>query len=121
MYAALLALFVIGVVYTGHHLNWFEAPAATREVVMFMFLAHVGLYVLINKLLGQRPEDFVKIYLGITVLRILFFGMFIFAVIFLNPAGAHSNVVVFLISYFLFTALEVTALFSKINGQKPGS
>lgn len=69
--------------------------------------------------MGQRPEDFVKIYLGITVLRILFFGLFILAIIFIDQPGAHGNVLLFLISYFLFTTLEVSALFLKISAQKP--
>lgn len=85
---------------------------------MFFFLAHVGLYSFVVRRLGERPENFVKIYLGVTILRILFFGLFIFAIIWIDSTGATRNAVVFLMSYFLFTVLEVVALLLRINSQK---
>lgn len=74
----------------------------------------------IARRLGVRPTDFVTIYLGTTVLRILLFGAFIFVVIRLDKAGAWRNATLFLVCYFLFTAVEVLTLFYQINSPKKG-
>ena len=117
--ATVMALLALGGVYGCNYLEWTHLPSATWEIVICMFIVHVGLYHFVTRQIERRPGDFVKIYLGITVLRILFFGAFIFAIILLDSSGAHENVVLFLVCYFLFTTLEVSALFSKINHEKP--
>jgi len=103
----------------GVSIGWFEHPTFTNEIIAMLAISHLGLYAIITRQLDGRPEDFVKIYLGSTVLRILFFGLFIFVVIWLDRTSASRNAVLFLISYFLFTCLEVVALYIAVNGQKP--
>jgi drug/metabolite transporter (DMT)-like permease len=98
---------------------WFDLPSFTNEIIALLAISHVGMYSIITRQLGQRPEDFVKIYLGSTVLRILFFGLFIFVIIRIDPVSASRNAVLFLITYFLFTGLEVVALYAAVNSQKP--
>ena len=66
----------------------------------------------------RQVDDFIKIYLGATVLRILFFGAFILLVILLDTSGADENALFFLACYLLFTALEVVVLFREINSGK---
>ncbi len=106
-------------VQTGVSNSWFGQPSFTNEIIALLAISHVGMYSIITRQLGQRPEDFVKIYLGSTVLRILFFGLFIFVIIRIDPVSASRNAVLFLITYFLFTGLEVAALYVAVNGQKP--
>lgn len=104
---------------TGVSSAWFMQPSFSNEIIGLLSVSHLGLYWIITRQLGQRPEDFVKIYLGSTVLRILFFGVFIFVLIRMDPVSASRNAVLFLVSYFLFTGLEVGALYVAVNGQKP--
>jgi len=115
----LLSAGIILALQTGVSHAWFAQPSFASEIVALLAISHAGLYAIITRQLGQRPEDFVKIYLGSTVLRILFFGLFIFVIIKIDPVSASRNAVLFLLTYFLFTALEVGALYVAVNGQKP--
>lgn len=113
--AALLYAGVEGAARQG----WFERPSYSDEIILFLGLAHLGLFLFVVRQLDNRPEDFVKIYLGSTVLRILFFGLFIFLVIRLDAAAGPSNALFFLVCYFLFTGLEVAALYPVVSDRKP--
>ncbi len=114
----LLALATFGSIETGVALEWFHRPSYEREILIFLTVAHLVLYSVISRQINQRPEAFVKVYLGTMVLRILFFGIFVFTIIRLDPEASRQNALFFLISYFLFTGLEVAALYININGQK---
>lgn len=121
--AVLLIAAMGGVLYggvvTGAAQGWFLLPSFTGEIITFLAVAHVGLYYFVDRQLSLRPEDFVKVYLGTTVLRILFFGLFIFLLLRLDHASATRNALMFLVSYFLFTALEVTLLYRLVHFRKP--
>ena len=114
-----LGLLLAGCVRAGPWLEWFTRPSFSNEIIIFLTLSTTGLYGFVTRQRGLHPADFVKIYLGATVLRILFFGGFIFALIRLDASGAWKNATLFLVSYFLFTTLEVLILFKQINSQKP--
>ncbi|MBL7852529.1 MAG: hypothetical protein JNN04_16610 [Cyclobacteriaceae bacterium] len=103
----------------GVRQGWFARPSYSDEIILFLGLAHLGLFGFILRRLDSGPEDFVKIYLGSTVLRILFFGLFIFLVIRLDPVSGPANALFFLLSYFLFTGLEVAALYPIVSNRKP--
>ena len=99
-------------------MDWFVPPTFSNPIIIFLTVSTVGLYGFISRQRTLRPQDFVKVYLGTTVLRILFFGTFIFLLIRMNPSGARANATLFLAGYFLFTALEVVVLFCEINSPK---
>ncbi len=115
----LLAVALFGLVEAGVARGWFLRPTFELEILIFLVSAHLVLYSVITRQLNQRPENFVKVYLGSTVLRILFFGIFVFAIIKLDPPSGTQNALLFLISYFLFTSLEVLALYVAVVSQKP--
>ena len=117
--AVLLGLTIFSFVTAGQGMGWFIRPSFSGTIIIFLALATILLYRFTIRKLGYRPEDFVKIYLGTTVLRILFFGGFIFTLIILHRPGARGNASLFLVSYFLFTALEVAILFRQVNSKKP--
>ena len=96
-------------------------PSFTLEIVTFLLLSTIVVYMVIVRRLSVRPTDFVIIYLGTTVMRILLFGAFIFFVIRFDKAGAWRNATLFLVCYFLFTAAEVLTLFFQINSLKKGN
>ncbi len=114
----LLSALITAIVLAGVNSGFFHRPSFFREVVVFLGASTIGLYWFTTHRMGTSGQDFIKIYLGATVLRILFFGGFIFAIIQLDPSGAIGNTVLFLLSYFLFTILEVIVLFLQINSQK---
>jgi len=116
--SGLAALLYAGLA-SGVAQGWFARPSYSDEIILFLGLAHLGLFVFVLRQLDNRPEDFVKIYLGSTVLRILFFGVFIFLVIRMDPVSGPSNALFFLLCYFLFTGLEVAALYPIVAKRKP--
>jgi hypothetical protein len=99
--------------------GWFPRPSYSDEIILFLALAHLGLFGFVLRQLDARPEDFVKIYLGSTVLRIFFFGLFIFLVLRMDTVSGPSNALFFLVCYFLFTGLEVAALYPVVSKRKP--
>lgn len=99
--------------------GWFPRPTYSDEIILFLALAHLGLFGFVLRQLDARPEDFVKIYLGSTVLRIFFFGLFIFLVLRMDPVSGPSNALFFLVCYFLFTGLEVGALYPVVSKRNP--
>jgi hypothetical protein len=96
----------------------FELPTYYQEIISFIALSTMALYWFTTRKMGMASSDFAKIYLGATVLRILFFGGFIFAIIQLDPSSARGNASLFLVCYFLFTILEVVVLFKELNSRK---
>ena len=117
--AAGLAALLLGAVYTGASQRWFTYPSFSKETIAFLCLSHIVLYVFLVRHLDQRPEDFVKLYLGSTVIRILFFGLFVFVIIRLDRNSGSGNALVFLLSYFLYTGLEVGMLYGAVKNRKP--
>jgi len=114
-----LSVLLVMLITAGAQQDWYNYPSYARTIVFFLAIAHIGLYRFIVQNLHQRPQDFVKIYLGTTVLRILFFGLFIFLILRMDPRSGTSNALTFLASYFLFTGLEVAMLYAAVRGQKP--
>ncbi len=111
-----LGLAILWAVLAGAESGWFGIPSFSNEIVAFFALCNVSLYWVIDRSLDEAPGGFVRVYLGATVLRILFFGGFIFAVIYLDPSGASKNALFFLVCYFIFTTVEIGALWLKIKG-----
>jgi hypothetical protein len=114
-----LAAAILVVLMAGENFEWFVPPSFSRAIVLFLWLTHIIMYAMVVRQLKLRPADFVKVYLGMTVLRILFFGAFVFMIIRTDRAGAYPNALIFLVSYFLFTSVEVGALYRVVSRQKP--
>ncbi len=106
-----LALLVyLGISYATER-SWVERPSFTVEVLIFLVISHAATYGMSIRHMKGEPSDFVRIYLGLTVLRILFFGAFVFAILQMDHDGGTANALFFLCCYFLFTSVEVTALY----------
>ena len=102
----------------GARLDLLILPSFFNEIIIFFALSNLVIYWFTTRKIGLHPGDFVRIYLGATVLRILFFGGFIFTVMMMDRTEALENTLFFLICYFLFTTLEILALLREINSQK---
>jgi hypothetical protein len=110
----LLALLVGLCTHAGIAMGMFVRPSFFVEITIFFASANILVFRFVVQRLGV-PADFVKVYLGITVLRIIFFGAFIFTLIRIDPSGARENTLFFLVCYFLFTGHEVFALYQKVK------
>jgi len=58
-----------------------------------------------------KSKDLVRNYLLTIVLKLLAGGIFIFVLLFADPAGANANALFFMTCYLLFTTFEVGFLF----------
>jgi hypothetical protein len=62
-----------------------------------------------------RSEDFIKNYLLTIVLKLLGGGIFVSILIYADQSGEEANAILFMVSYFLLTGLEVGFLFKRIK------
>jgi hypothetical protein len=106
-----LALLVYAGISFAAERAWFECPSFAMEVLIFLVISHVATYGMSIRHMKGEPSNFVRIYLGLTVLRILFFGVFVFTILRMDHDGGTANALFFLCCYFLFTSVEVTALY----------
>jgi len=114
-----LGLLIYSVVSIAAGRAWISCPSLATEILLFLSATHIGFFGLVNRHAGTQPGKFVKIYLGSVVLRILSFGVFVFLIIRFDPPSGWHNAVFFLLSYLLFTALEVALLYVAVNRAKP--
>lgn len=113
LFVLALSLALAGGTWLGVEQGYFRMPTFAFEIIGFLAFANIVGYGLVERRLSAHPQDFVTIYLGATVLRLLTFAMFIALVIWLSPESDKENTLLFLVSYLLFTVLEVVALYAR--------
>ncbi|HCW05931.1 MAG TPA: hypothetical protein DGG95_01050 [Cytophagales bacterium] len=64
---------------------------------------------------NSKTENFIRNYLLTIVIKLLAGGIFIFALIYIDPSSADENSILFLLTYVLLTFLEVGFLFKKFS------
>jgi hypothetical protein len=109
----LLGTIILSSAYAGASLGWFVIPSFLWQIVTFLTICSSLIFYFLFKKAGG--SSFTQYYLLTVVSKICGFGAFMLIIIFLAGKGAPENVVLFMISYCLFTALEVGLLFKKIN------
>ncbi|MBS1975796.1 MAG: hypothetical protein JST46_00395 [Bacteroidetes bacterium] len=115
IYSTLLALGIWLFLYEGAEKGWFLIPPAAVTILIFLSISTALLYRLLSTRLGRATDEFTKLYLGSVVLRILIYGLFIGTILYLDGEHARGNATFFMLSYLLFTILEIAVLFLKIN------
>lgn len=92
-------------------MGWIKAvPTYLAEIVAALSLSTLFIYYKLRKIPLDQPGVFTRSYLMSIVLKLLFGGAFILAVVFLDRNAAVGNGAVFVLSYLGFTGLEVTFL-----------
>lgn len=84
---------------------------------MLLSLSTILIYYFLQKMKSADPVDFIRNFLLTVVLKLILSGIFIIILIKLDPTGANANALFFMISYFLFTACEITVLTLKKNAE----
>jgi hypothetical protein len=90
-------------------------PSYLLEILVLLSISTVVIFYFLQKMKATDPLDFVKNFLLSVVLKILLSGVFVFILIKLDPAGANTNAIFFMISYLFFTSYEVIVLTKKKN------
>jgi hypothetical protein len=92
-------------------------PSYLVEILVLLLVSTVIIFYFLQKMKATEPLDFVKNFLLSVVLKILLSGVFVFILIKLDPAGANTNAIFFMISYLFFTGYEVIVLTKKKNAE----
>jgi hypothetical protein len=90
-------------------------PEYFYQTLVFLFISTVGLYRFLHRTKQQRPDFFVQFYLATLVVKLIAFGGYVFWIARSQPDQAASNIVFFMVVYFLFTAIEIGFLYRQVN------
>lgn len=115
---AIMACLLAGAVLLGVRQNWFDRPGYLEVIISFVAVATLVIYGFTSRKVTEAPEDFIRIYMTATVVRILLFGAGVALMVYLDPNGATANALLFLVTYLLFTILEVAVLWQEVNAKK---
>ena len=116
-YLFLLTALVATGVYVGHRQGFFPLPSYGWEIIFYMAFSTAAMVNILLKKSG--PILFTQLYLLTIVIKMLIGSVVILFIIFINREGAFENAVLFIITYTLFTMLEVIFLYRKVNN--PGA
>lgn len=108
-------ILLIFTLWGGTYLDWWFFPSFWKEIVFFLFFITLIITNYLFKLRKKQPQAFVQFYLFSITLKIVAGLGFVFLLIWKAPAEVRGNVGLFIISYLLFTGLEVIFLMSKGN------
>lgn len=89
-------------------------PSFFWEIIIFLTLTTAFLFLFVVR---AASGLFVQMYLLTMVLKLLGYGAFLFFVIWHDRQNAIPNVVLFLVGYLLFTAIEIFFLHRKTRGE----
>lgn len=89
-------------------------PDYLFQTLVFLFVATAGLYRFLLKTKLERPDYFVQLYLLTLVIKIIASGVYLFVMVVGQPEPAR-DVVFFMAVYFVFTAIEIGFLYSRVN------
>ena len=110
----LSAIFIGALTWMANELEWIaHLPSFFFQTLVFLTLGTGIMYRYLYQV--KKPDTFVQLYLFMMVLKIIAFGAYAFVIVLKDRADAASNIVFFLICYFICTALEVAHLFQKTN------
>lgn len=109
-----LITILLSCVSIGAQYHWFNTiPSYFIEIIFFLGISTAVIFRFLIR--PSLAPYFTQAYLLSIVLKMLGYGAFILVIIFKDRSGAFGNALVFIISYLLFTALEVGFLFARIN------
>jgi hypothetical protein len=92
--------------------HWIEAlPSFFYQTLVFLLFSTIVIYAYLYKV--SKPDYFVQLYLLTMAVKLLAYGAYVYFMIMGDANGAIENVVFFMITYFLFTTLEILFLYRK--------
>lgn len=93
-------------------------PSFFFQTIILLFLGAAGIYYYLVDIKKDKPRYFAQLYLLTLFVKLIAYGGYILFVLLKSPDQAAANAGVFMITYILFTTLEVGFLYRKITGKK---
>lgn len=107
----LTALFIGAVGFWGIEAR----PEYFFRTLIFLFISTAGLYRFLLRTKQQRPDFFVQLYLATMVIKLIAYGAYLFIVVTSQTEKTVYDVAVFMVVYFIFTAIEIGFLYRQVN------
>ena len=119
--AALLVSFIIaaGVVYGVEYGVIEKQPSYYIQTLVLVAFVTTVIYGYLYRL--KSPDAFTQFYLLLMVVKVFAFLAYNIAIVLESRENAAYNVIFFLITYFLFTGLEIAFLYFHVSSRKEGS
>jgi hypothetical protein len=108
-------ILVAGIILAVGFWGFETLPGHFYQTLLFLFVSTVGLYRFLLRTKQQRPDFFVQFYLATLTVRLIAFGTYVFLMARSQPEQAPSNIVFFMVVYFIFTAIEIGFLYRQVN------
>lgn len=103
---------ILGV--TGYFI--FETlPAFFYPSLILLFVSTVGLFRFLLKTRQNNPGVFVQLYLATIAIKLIAYAGYIFFMVKKQPEMRAENMVFFMVSYVIFTALETVFLYRFVS------
>ena len=108
------AITTAGLTILAKHLSLIGGlPSFFYQTILFLLFATFVVFRYLYRI--EKPEFFVRFYLLTMALKFVAYGAFNLIVILEDRKGAAQNVAFFLLTYLVFTILEVVFLYRKIS------
>jgi len=101
------------VTWAGSEWNWWALPLFWKEIIFFVFFITVVIGYNLITIRRKQAQAFVQFYLLSITLKLVAGLAFVFFIIWKTPAEAKGSAALFIISYLVFTMLEVAFLVRK--------
>jgi hypothetical protein len=111
----LFAVLFLLIVYAGSKIGFYPLPSYTFVIIPYMSLMTCGVFILVQK--QQSQLLFSQAYIASIVFKILTGLGVILVLIRLDPGGANANAALFIVSYIVFTGVEVLSLLKHLNSR----
>lgn len=109
------AIVIGGIVELGVYEGLFDKPSFFLKTLIFLTAITLIIYLYLYKV--NKPDFFLQLYLLTMVVKLLAYCVYNFIMITKDRSAAIGNVVFFMVTYFIFTALEIGFLHYKITGR----
>jgi hypothetical protein len=114
----LTAVAIAAVVLLAASSGYFIKPSFFLKTLVLLTFSTAVIYVYLYK--ASKPEFFLQLYLLTMVVKLLAYCAYNLVMILKDKPAAVGNVIFFMVTYFLFTLLEIGFLYRKIaGGNKP--
>jgi hypothetical protein len=100
----------------GAELGYFQRPSFYLVILGFLTISTALIFFYLYT--SDRPDFFVQLYLLTMVVKVLAYLVFCYIMISRDKPSAAGNIVFFMCTYFVFTAIEIGFLYPKISHQK---
>lgn len=116
LYLLLAASVIAGFVIIADAKNYLVKPTFFAPTLLLLLLTTSVIYVYLYK--ARKQSGFTQLFLLTMVVKVIAYCVYNLMMVLKDKPSAFNNVIFFMVTYFIFTALEIGFLYHKISGAK---